>query len=351
MKRLFITTTNHIDNGKAVAYHGVVSSHLVAGTGFLSDLAAGFTDIFGGRSNAYRKHMEELYDEALDEISEKAQLLGANAVLGLSIDMDNISGKGMSMFMITATGTAASVELNSGKREVNDGPVSVTSALLVHEMTKRTVLEALSAEKPSVSKDSWDFILKNPESEFVVPLTKCLFYKIANQLTYDPYELDSFKKNYEQFIQAADRSLAIEPIYEAINHEATLNDACGLIKRHQLFDAKSILKLISSGKISLAVEVLSVEQPYYNEADLRDMETLVDAFDNLPDLGKIEVVKGGVFSKDGEKYICRHGHKNEPDRKFCSNCNENIKGLTKDDIMSIETFKKRVSILKELLQK
>ncbi len=82
MKRLFITTTNHIDNGKAVAYHGVVSSHLVAGTGFLSDLAAGFTDIFGGRSNTYRKHMEELYDEALDEISEKAQLLGANAVLG-----------------------------------------------------------------------------------------------------------------------------------------------------------------------------------------------------------------------------------------------------------------------------
>ena len=35
--------------------------------------------------------MEELYDEALDEISEKAQLLGANAVLGLRIDMDNTS--------------------------------------------------------------------------------------------------------------------------------------------------------------------------------------------------------------------------------------------------------------------
>lgn len=34
MKRLFISTTNHIDNGKAVAYHGEVSSHLVAGTGF-----------------------------------------------------------------------------------------------------------------------------------------------------------------------------------------------------------------------------------------------------------------------------------------------------------------------------
>lgn len=231
------------------------------------------------------------------------------------------------------------------------GPVSVTSALLVHEMTKRTILEALNAEKPTVSRDAWDFILKNPESEFVVPLTKCLFYKITNQLTYDPYDVDDFRKNYEQFIQTADHSLTIEPIYEAIYHEATLNDACGLIKRHQLFDAKSILKLINSEKISTAVEVLSVEQPYYNESDLHDMEALIDAFDNLPDLGKIEVVKGGVFSKDGEKYICRHGHKNEPDRKFCSNCNENIKGLTQDDINNIETFKKRVAVLKELLQK
>lgn len=74
------------------------------------------------------------------------------------------------------------------------GPVSVTSALLVHEMTKRTILEALNAEKPTVSRDAWDFILKNPESEFVVPLTKCLFYKITNQLTYDPYDVDDFRK-------------------------------------------------------------------------------------------------------------------------------------------------------------
>ena len=150
MKRLFISTTNHLDNGKAVAYHGVVSSHLVAGTGFLSDLAAGLTDIFGGRSDAYRKHMEALYDEALDELSEKAQILGANAILGLKMDMDNISGKGMSMFMITATGTAATVEFNSGEQKEDGTPVSVTSAVLVHEVTKRSILEKLSSEKAEI---------------------------------------------------------------------------------------------------------------------------------------------------------------------------------------------------------
>lgn len=63
MKRLFISTTNTIDNGNAVAYYGVVSSHLVAGTGFLSDFVASFSDFFGGRSGSYRRQMESLYGD------------------------------------------------------------------------------------------------------------------------------------------------------------------------------------------------------------------------------------------------------------------------------------------------
>lgn len=349
MKRLFISTTNHIDNGKAVAYHGVVSSHLVAGTGFLSDLAAGFTDIFGGRSDAYRKHMEALYDEALDEISEKAQILGANAILGLKMDMDNISGKGMSMFMITATGTAATIEFDSGDQKEEGAPLSITSAVLVHEVTKRSILEKLSSEKAEIRKDSWEFILKNPEREFVVPLTKCLFYMVSDHMSYDSIAFELFTKNYDQFLQMADHSLAIDPVYEALYHEATRNQALNLIKRHQLFDPKSVLKLISEGKINTAVEILNVEKAYYDKCDLNDMEAIIDALANLPDRGKIEVVKGGMFSKDGEKYICPKGHKNDPDRKHCTTCNLNIKGLTVEDTAEIESFKKRVAVLKDLL--
>ena len=64
MSRVFLSTTNNIDNGKVITYHEVVSSHIVAGTGFLSDLAASFSDIFGGRSGSYRRQLESLYDEA-----------------------------------------------------------------------------------------------------------------------------------------------------------------------------------------------------------------------------------------------------------------------------------------------
>ena len=113
MKRLLLSTTNTIENGKVLKYYGVVSSHIVAGAGFFSDLAASISDFLGGRSGAYRGQLERLYEAALDDISDKAHALGANAILGLSINMDNIAGKNMSMFMITAIGTAVKIDYDS----------------------------------------------------------------------------------------------------------------------------------------------------------------------------------------------------------------------------------------------
>ena len=81
-----MSTTNKVDNGKVILYYGVVSAQIVAGTGFLSDFAAGLSDFFGGRSGSYRRQLEGLYEEALDELSDKAKYLGANGILGLTID-------------------------------------------------------------------------------------------------------------------------------------------------------------------------------------------------------------------------------------------------------------------------
>ena len=81
------------------------------------------------------------------------------------------------------------------------------------------------------------------------------------------------------------------------------------------------------------------------------METLLVALDNLPDIGRIEVVKGGMFSKEGEKFICACGHKNDLDVEFCASCGKNIKGLNESEIKAIAAFKNRVSVLKDLLSK
>ena len=94
-----------------------VSAHIVAGTNLFSDFFASFSDVFGGRSQTYQKQLSSLYNEAIERIKYAAFELGANCVVGLSIDMDEISGKGKSMFMLTAVGTAVVLE-----REVTEKP-------------------------------------------------------------------------------------------------------------------------------------------------------------------------------------------------------------------------------------
>ena len=260
MKRLFISTTNNVENGKAIAYYGVVSSHLVAGTGFLSDFAAGLSDFFGGRSGSYRRQMESLYDEALDELSDKARQLGANSVLGLKIDMDNISGKGMSMFMITAVGTAAKIEFNQTVQE-KGRPEAVTSTALMHEMAKREILKNLNDEFAVLPQKSWEYILKSPDVEYLSPLTRRYFIVVRNSNSYDASYFNKFVENYGLYLQMTDRDLAVSVIYQGMYDDNYSTIASDLIKEHQLFDAKEILKLVQAHHIRRAVNLLTTEQP------------------------------------------------------------------------------------------
>ena len=346
MKRLFISTTNTIDNGKALEYFGVVSSHIVAGTDYFTDLAASFTDIFGGRSFLYRRELERLYDDALDELSNKAQLLGANSILGLKIDMDNISGKGMSMFMITAVGTAAKIQFDKEVEE-NDTSNSISSVILVNEIAKRALLQRLMDEKTIVMERDWEPILKYPDNDYVLPLTR-KYFQIVTQPNESDYR-DKFKKNLGQLISMVDREIVVQGIYEGIRLEKGFDPARLLIKEHSLFDAKSILALVHEGFTKRAISILSVEKPSYTEMDLHDMEELLDTLEHLPDVGRIEVVQDVLFRKDVEKFICAHGHKTNSDVEFCSSCGENIKGITRDEVDNISRFKNRVSVLKDLM--
>ena len=97
------------------------------------------------------------------------------------------------------------------------------------------------------------------------------------------------------------------------------------------------------------IYILNVPKQLYKKEDLFVMKQILDRLDNLPDTGKIEVVKGGMFSKDKEMFICEQGHKNDKDLEYCSSCGLNIKGLTKEQVKEIESFRNKVRVLETLL--
>lgn len=80
MSRSFLMTTSPTIEGSEIEhYFGIVATNVVTGTGVFSDVAAAFSDFFGGRSNSYKKQLESIREEALKEIESKARSMGANA--------------------------------------------------------------------------------------------------------------------------------------------------------------------------------------------------------------------------------------------------------------------------------
>lgn len=102
---MIVTTTNSVEGYRIVRYFPPVVANIVAGTGMFSDMFAGLSDVFGGRSATYQRVLRDMYAEAASELEAEAKRVGGNCAVGASFDLDQISGKGMQMFMLNAVAT------------------------------------------------------------------------------------------------------------------------------------------------------------------------------------------------------------------------------------------------------
>lgn len=73
------------------------------------DFFASIRDVVGGRSGSYEEVLREAKETALREMQENARAMGANAVIGVDLDYETVGSSG-SMLMVTACGTAVTVE-------------------------------------------------------------------------------------------------------------------------------------------------------------------------------------------------------------------------------------------------
>ncbi len=106
---MIVTTTPSIEGKTITQYKGVIFGEVVAGVDFIKDFAAGLTNFFGGRSGSYEGELIKAREEALRELEKRAELLGANAVVGVDIDYE-VLGQANNMLMVTVSGTAVRVE-------------------------------------------------------------------------------------------------------------------------------------------------------------------------------------------------------------------------------------------------
>lgn len=102
---MIITTTPQIEGCPIREYKGVVTGETIIGANFVKDFFASIRDVIGGRSGSYEKVLREAKDTSMEEMKQRAQQLGANAIVGIDIDYETI-GQNNSMLMVAVSGTA-----------------------------------------------------------------------------------------------------------------------------------------------------------------------------------------------------------------------------------------------------
>ena len=106
---MILTTTPQIEGHTIREYKGIVTGETIIGANFVKDFFAGIRDVIGGRSGSYEKVLREAKETSMKEMTERAQSLGANAIVGIDIDYETIGQNG-SMLMVATSGTAVVID-------------------------------------------------------------------------------------------------------------------------------------------------------------------------------------------------------------------------------------------------
>ena len=104
---MILTTTPTIEGRRIGQYLGIVAGEAIMGANVVRDIFASITDIVGGRSGAYEQQLQQARDISLNEMSQHAQRLGADAIVGIDLDYEVVRE---GMLMVTSSGTAVRLE-------------------------------------------------------------------------------------------------------------------------------------------------------------------------------------------------------------------------------------------------
>jgi uncharacterized protein YbjQ (UPF0145 family) len=362
-KEVLVVTTSNLQNINIHKYIKPVSAHVVAGTNVFSDLAASFTDFFGGRSTTYQKQLNSLYNEAIDRIKVAAFELGANCVVGLSIDMDEISGKGKAMFMLTAVGTAVVIEDNKEKNtQLNPTErFENVSADKIRDLYKKKQVIKKAEEGGLVFDDElWEYITTN-QTEEVFPF---ILNKYRNNITQYQVPTDETKQFFDKtsaFLDAFAEPKRTELLYNAILNEENERVAIQLINmvsELQLFDVNYVNQLIKHpefAKQKRGLQILMYDKDFYNKEDIASFENIKNYIqDNFKERGTRSTKKQMLSSKEKEIWSCECGKSNDVggDGNYCEGCGKDIFGFKNTEVSPpkvISYIDRKVSLIAELI--
>jgi uncharacterized protein YbjQ (UPF0145 family) len=154
-----ISTSNGFPDKNIIESLGTITANTVIGMNLFKDFFSSITDIVGGESSSYRDTLDESINKAIKRLQKKASLLGANGIVSLRIDTNEISGQGKSMVMVTVYGTAVLTENITHSVEESQRIVSLKIANIINGLNYKNLCdnELLNNLRVSYNLTSEDF--------------------------------------------------------------------------------------------------------------------------------------------------------------------------------------------------
>lgn len=104
---MLIVTTPVLEGKRIVEYKEGIFHQVVKGTGFGRSIGAGFKSLSGGRSAGHEELIVDIREIALQEISAKAAAMGANAIIGVTVDYEMLANDTLLLCKIFGTAVVA----------------------------------------------------------------------------------------------------------------------------------------------------------------------------------------------------------------------------------------------------
>ena len=109
---MLLSTTSTLDGKVIKEYRGIVFGEVICGIDFVKDFTASITNFTGGRASEYEEELVNARADAISEMTERAEKIGANGLVGVKVDVESLTvgEQGQIMIMVVATGTAVVIE-------------------------------------------------------------------------------------------------------------------------------------------------------------------------------------------------------------------------------------------------
>jgi uncharacterized protein YbjQ (UPF0145 family) len=360
---VLVITTSPADGLKIKQYLKPISAHIVAGTNLFSDFLASFTDVFGGRSQTYQKQLTSLYDEAIERLKTSAYEIGANCIIGLRVDLDEVSGKGKSMFMITAIGTAVIIE-----KEI------ITKHSAVHDQEKfenvgvdridtlrkkKAIVEKAKIDNLKLDDETWDFIILNQVDEiFPYLLNKYSETLPGEQLS--PSVTNEFHKHLSNFIDGLSEDKKSALLYTSIEKEENEQLAlklCSLVRELNLLDLDKSFALLRNKEFKIqkrGLWTVTYDKPYYGKKDVDDFVNIREFIQKIfVERGTRATKKQLLSSKEKDVWNCECGKTNNEIGAYCTGCSNDIYGFrpTEMKASTIDDFiQQKIELIMEFIK-